>query len=245
MKHIIFFLFTTLSVVATAQEATKDSSVIISKNGLFFNVRYQEFANGESSVVTTLLGDTSAVIGKNSEEIRNKTSSWASDIEYTSSIPQKINEMIRKEEALKTIVGKSALDALRTETFSWPDSTYKMKTTSGTFTLKFSTPTVNGVKILRYKLDTFAVRQADYLGKAIRFRNFQNTGRNLYMVQFPSGRWFNSDRTIQFFTQAQGPGSRAIQPEPVDIILPQQQQNATPEKDATGKKKKAGKSGKN
>ena len=46
MKHIIFFLFTTLSVVATAQEATKDSSVIISKNGLFFNVRYQEFANG-------------------------------------------------------------------------------------------------------------------------------------------------------------------------------------------------------
>ena len=130
MKHIIFFLFTTLSVVATAQEATKDSSVIISKNGLFFTVRYQEFANGESSVVTTLLGDTSAIIGKNSEEIRNKTSSWASDIEYTSSIPQKINEMIRKEEALKTIVGKSALDALRTETFSWPDSTYKRKTIS-------------------------------------------------------------------------------------------------------------------
>ena len=84
MKHIIFFLFTTLSVVATAQEATKDSSVIISKNGLFFTVRYQEFANGESSVVTTLLGDTPAIIGKNSEEIRNKTSSWASDIEWQS-----------------------------------------------------------------------------------------------------------------------------------------------------------------
>ena len=209
MKKIItYLLLCLLSGTVSAQSAAIaiDSGWVTNSGGIFFKNRIVTYANGKSSTTTEPLGDTTQVLNSYVEEIRSMSRTWANDIEVTSDYPRLIKEVIRQDAPVKNLIGRSPLSKILAPVdTALIDSTYKIKVDGQTRTFKF-TLTAQGV--LRYRVDTFQARPANYLEHAIRLNNFMNTGKDVDIYRFKNGRWYNATKSVQVYLEAEGPQSR-------------------------------------
>lgn len=204
-KLLILALLASLHASTFAQASvTLDSSWIVNTAGVFYEHRLIEFLNGESNLTKKRLGDTAQVVATYRESFTSQTTSWAGDIEWTSTIPKKITELIRQDQSLTATLGKSPVKSILDANKYLVDSTFKTKDGNKTRAIKF---TVTQSGILRYKIDTFATRNATILGNALRLNNYLNTGTAIDLYKFRDGRWRDANRSIQIFLQSAGPQS--------------------------------------
>lgn len=203
MKNITTIIALLAWFSASSQHIqTLDSTWVNNTGGQFFEYRLIQYMSGEEYLTKKKLGDTSQVVSLYKEEFIRSTDTWATDIEWTSTFSKKVTELIRQDQALTTSLGRSPIKTIL-ETHKWMvDSIFKTKEGNKTRAIKFS---ITNQGNLRYKIDTFATRNATLLGKAIRLSNYLNTGNSLDLYQFRDGRWRDGTRTVQIFLATAGP----------------------------------------
>lgn len=198
MKNtIIIFLLCTTSM--SAQTIIQDSSWLTQSSGVFFANRLQTYDNGNSTLTTTKVGDTTAVVQGAINVYRSAASTMASDAILLSANFAKIREIIRQDALLQAQVGKSALNQIAMQVDTSTVSG-KYFTASGwtikdgadaAKTIVFSfNPTTNA---FRYKIGSETVRISYCLGNVIRLVNYGTTGRALDFYKAPNGRWVTID----------------------------------------------------
>jgi hypothetical protein len=195
-KLILFFICLTS---AQAQAIIQDSSWLTQTSGIYFANRLQTYDNGNTTLTSTKVGDTTAVVQGAINVYRSQASTMASDAILLSSNGAKIREIIRQDGLLQTQVGKSALNqiAMQVDTSTVPG---KYFTTSG-WTIKDGAAAAQNIVFsfnpttgaFRYKIGSETVRLAYCLGNVIRLANYGTTGRALDFYRAPNGRWVTID----------------------------------------------------
>ena len=199
MKNIITFILFAFITNAQAQTVVQDSSWLTINSGMYFANRLQTYDNGNSTLTTTKVGDTTAVISGAINVYRSAASSMASDAILLSANGAKIREIIRQDNLLQAQIGKSALNQIAMQVDTSTVSG-KYFTASG-WTIKDGTeaaknivfsfnPTTNA---FRYKIGSETVRLSYCLGSVIRLVNYGTTGRALDFYRAPGGRWVTID----------------------------------------------------
>lgn len=199
MKNIITFILFAFITNTQAQTVVQDSSWLTINSGMYFANRLQTYDNGNSTLSTTKVGDTTAVISGAINVYRSAASSMASDAILLSANGAKIREIIRQDNVLQAQIGKSALNQIAMQVDTSTVSG-KYFTASG-WTIKdgadaaknivFSfNPTTNA---FRYKIGSETVRLSYCLGSVIRLVNYGTTGRALDFYRAPGGRWVTID----------------------------------------------------
>jgi len=198
MKNIIIIFLLCLTS-AQAQTVIQDSSWLTQTSGIFYANRLQTYDNGNTTLTSTKVGDTTAVVQGAINVYRSQASTMASDAILLSSNGAKIREIIRQDGLLQTQVGKSALNQIAVQVDT-STVTGKYFTASG-WTIKdgaaaaqnivFSfNPTTNA---FRYKIGSETLRLSYCMGNVIRLVNYGTTGRFLDFYRAPNGRWVTID----------------------------------------------------
>jgi len=198
MKNIIIFFFLCVTSL-NAQTIVQDSSWLTQTSGIYFANRLQTYDNGNTTLTSTKVGDTTAVVQGAINVYKSAASTMASDAILLSANGAKIREIIRQDGLIQTQVGKSALNQIAVQVDT---STVAGKyfTASG-WTIKdgaaaaqnivFSfNPTTNA---FRYKIGSETVRISYCLGNVIRLVNYGTTGRALDFYRASGGRWVTID----------------------------------------------------
>lgn len=221
MKYAL--LFALLSATALSAQSTPaiDSTWTVNVAGVFYSDHMVQRIDGSSVLTRTRLGDTTQVLNTYVEQFKEKTRSMATDIEWTSSFPTVIKELIRQDAAVNTTVGRSPIKQIvAKQNYIQVDSIYKIKHTgSPAKTIKFS---VTAAGQMRYKVDTFTIRNVSMLGDVMRLNNYQNSGNAMDLYLFTDRRWRDATRSVQVYQQADGPGVQnraapADNPETIEI----------------------------
>ncbi len=186
MKNKLFISLFLLPFFAIAQETTSDSSWIINRAGIFYQVRAQVFTSGNESQTLTLLGDTATTTQKFRDNIKSAATTFASDAQIVSGYRNQITELIRFGRTLPGILGKSPLDSLRADQPNLlVTSGWTLRTTGASTGIRFR---VTGLGAFQWKADTTATwRAASFLVGVIRLN-----GLNGYATDFfknSVGRW--------------------------------------------------------
>ena len=198
MKNIIILFFLCLTSVQ-AQSIIQDSSWMTNSAGIFTVHRLQTYDNGNTTLTSTKVGDTTAVLNGAINVYRQQGATMASDAVILSANGAKIREIVRQDGQMQTQVGKSALNQIAVQVDT-STVTGKYFTASG-WTIKdgadaaknivFSfNPTTNA---FRYKIGSETVRISYCLGNVIRLVNYGTTGRALDFYRAPNGRWVTID----------------------------------------------------
>ena len=204
MKNaIISILLLTFFSAHAQQVVSLDSSWVVNSGGIFFEHRLIEFLNGESTLTKKRLGDTLQVVNSYKDNFIQQSSSWATDIEWTSSFKGKVTELIRQDAALTTTLGKSPVKAILVSNKILADSSFRIKESGKP--AKVINFTISAQQVLRYNIDTFAQRTAVCLGNTLRLNNYLNSGQPLDLYKFKDGRWRDGTKTVQVFLQSAGP----------------------------------------
>lgn len=208
MKQTLVFTLILWAVSLSAQRYTiSDSSWVFNQSGKFFSERVIIYNTGEKSDVTTLLGDTAAVVSAKVSEITSSAQAMATDVEFTSSYTERVRGIIRDDAQTKAITGKSAInEILLPVRQALIDSTYKVKVSGVVRNISFS---VSAHGVFRYRIDNLTIRQCDYMGSIMRLNNWLDGGKPLDLYKMRTGRWVNLDRTVQLYLQSMGPQSNS------------------------------------
>lgn len=197
--------------LAAQRAITKDSTWVTNSAGAFFENHEVLYSNGESTRTTTLLGDTAQVVSKYIDDLSRRTDAMANDVQITSDFARQVKEIVRQDAPIATLLGISPLKRMLAPVdTALVDSTYRIRIGNATKNFKFSL-TAQGV--LRYKVDTFPTRTANYLGRVIRLNNWLESGDALDLYQFSNNRWYNQIRSVQLFLQSVGPQNRSAEPD--------------------------------
>ena len=192
MKQIIY-IFIFIPFLSYSQDIKSDSSFISVTNGVVFNTRIIQYENGTETTTKTPIGDISVVNQNFISEILGQTSTMANDVKYVSQFKSKITEIIRKDAANKSVIGKSALweIGLRdTSYFMSQDYTFSIND-GGSNTIVFSKTSSN----FKYKIGTSAEKNIVYLGNIIRLRNYSGT-KDLDLYKISESLWVSIDRSV-------------------------------------------------
>ncbi len=202
---LLIFLGILLCSVAFCQTQTKDSTWITNTGGVFFENKYTEFDNGNSTLDKKRIGDTMQIFSAQVLRVQTTSQTLANDIEITSAYSSAATELIRQSNATKAQIKRSALDSIvKPQRPYFLDSIWSIRDNGVKRNIVFSF-TAQGV--FRYKIDTFQVRTSQYLGSIIRLNNYMNTGKDLDLYLFKNKRWYNATRTVQMFSKGLGPAS--------------------------------------
>ena len=213
MKHALIVIFTALMALASTAQTVElsDSTWITNTAGKFFQNRLISYLDGGATQTKTLLGDTTAVVSRYKTDFINLTGTWANDIEWTSTFTKKVTELIRQDQALTSNIGRSPVKSI-VESYKWlPDSTFRIKDGTKQLSIRF---TITNAGQLRYKIDTFATRNAILLGKVMRLQNYKN-GSSIDLYQFQDDRWRDGTRTVQLYRESIGAQNRGAREAPI------------------------------
>ena len=199
MKNIITLILFAIATTANTQTIVQDSSWMTNSAGIFTVHRLQTYDNGNTTLTSTKVGDTTAVVQGAINVYRSAAASMASDAILLSANGAKIREIIRQDELLKTQIGNSALNAIAAQIDTTQNSAKKYFTQSGwtlrdgstTTAIVFSFATATGN--FRYKLGTETIKLAYCLGNTLRILNYLGSGRPLDFYRTPSGAWVTID----------------------------------------------------
>lgn len=233
MKKIAIILLFAPCILGAQVYTTLDTSYQVSQNGKFYEVREVRRSNGESSVVTTFVGDTSSIFGNYLSGIYADGNQMAGRAREASRFGADITKMIQRANEAFTITGRDALDTL-TKKYSAPllVSGWVLKDTSGTKDVTFS---VNNNGQLRYAVSGFQTRNANLFGGVLRLNNYLSSGYDVDLFKSVAGNWFTIDNKLKLrFPGQNDAANRSI--DAIEIIAPKPA--AAPSKPAKTKKKK-------
>jgi len=168
MNKFIVFLLALLPAIAFGQqkEITTDSSWIVNRNGVFYQVKYQVFNTGEETTNIIPIGDTTTTVNRFRENIKSAATTFASDAQIVSGYRLQITELIRFGRTLPALLGKSPLDSLRNDQKNLLDAGWSVNGTG----LRFR---VTGAGAFQWKADTTTQwRAAAFVGSVIRLNSF-------------------------------------------------------------------------
>ena len=211
---------------------TLDTSYQISQNGKFYEVREVRRSNGESSVVTTFVGDTASIFTNYLNSIYADGNQMAAQARQASRLGADITKMIQQSNDAFVITGRDVLDTL-TKRYAPPllIAGWVLKDTSGTKDVTFS---VNNNGQLRYAVPGFQTRNANLFGGVLRLNNYLSTGHDVDLFKSVAGNWFTIDNKLKMRFPGQNDAqNRAF--EPADAIAPKPSATKKPPK--TKKKK--------
>ena len=210
MKKILFLLL--LPAMMQAQTTLIDSTWIINSGGKFFEKHLVKWDNGEDILTTSNLGDTNTVALSFVSRFTSKANEWAQQAQQASSHRRQIGEIIRQSAYLNTTIGRNPLKMIADADKSvLLDSLNRIRELGSTSkTIKF-TQLSNGQ--MRYKVDTFATRNAYVVGNVIRLSNYLNAGRDLDIFKFNGNRYWSLGRDVQIYPLASGPATAAVEGE--------------------------------
>lgn len=188
------FLWLVLFLPAMAfgqnKEIVTDSSWIVNRNGIFYQLRAQVFSNGEESTTAVPLGDTIQTVQKFRDNIRNTVATFASDAQITSGYRLQVTEILRYGRSLPPILGKSPIDSLRNDQKNLLDQGWAIHSGGSSTGLRFRV-TAGGV--FQWKADTTSTwRAAAFLGGVIRLNTFQGYTEDFWRT--PKGRWVSANQ---------------------------------------------------
>jgi len=206
MKKLLFLLL--FPAFLQAQTTLIDSTWITNSNGRFFEKRLIRWDNGEDVLTTTNLGDTNMVALSFMSRFTAKSELWANEAQLASSHRREIGEIIRQSAHLNSIIGRNPLRLIADANKSvYLDSLNRIRDNRVVRPIKF-TQQASGQ--MRYKVDTFATRNAFVIGNVIRLNNYMNTGQDLDIFKFNGNRFWSLGREVQVYPVASGPSSAAI-----------------------------------
>jgi hypothetical protein len=189
MKHIIFFFLFALALPSFAQEVSQDSSVIFNQNGQFWKRQTVIYANGESLVKTTLLGDTATTTATYTNLFRQQAATFANDVRFILTLRRQLNELVRQAADVEAVVGISPVEQLYLDSLVFQPG-WQTNSGAGNQALTFNT---NAQGQLRYAINGGTNRNAFYFGEVIQFRNFPYatglTGVTLNFYRRNDGRY--------------------------------------------------------
>jgi len=192
MRVLFFLLFPALLSAQTV--LTKDTTYQTNANGKFYNVREVEYSNGESSVVTTLVGDTATVLENALQRMISEGTRMANDAREVSRFDNIINRMVQEANFILASTGRDVLDTL-TAKYSGAlliDGWSILDTLERDIAFNVS---ANGQ--LRYLITGFQARNAAIFANTMRLTNYKSTGTNLDLYKATNGNWFSLDGRIK------------------------------------------------
>ena len=209
MKKVFLFIsFALIWASAIAQFTPIDSTWNSNVNGVFFENRLIRYETGNSTLTANRIGDTLQVVSGQVSMIQEKAASIAADMEVVSKSPDQTTELIRISNATKLKMKRAPVDEIvAAKRGYFVDSIFSIRDGSVTRKVVFSFTAQN---VFRYKIDTFAIRQATCLGNILRLQNYLNTGKSLDLYLFKNARWYSSTRTVQLYTKGVGPGATKV-----------------------------------
>jgi len=111
MKHILFLLL--FPVLAQAQTVATDTSFIRNVSGEFFETRIITYANGESSNIVTLVGDTAAVQSLYANAANTASKQLAANVAKVLDWKEVNQTISRLDKTSQVFTGKSIFDVLQ------------------------------------------------------------------------------------------------------------------------------------
>lgn len=196
---------------------TLDTSYQVSQNGKFYEVREVRRSNGESSIVTTFVGDTTSIFGNYLAGIYADGNQMSGQARDASRFGADITKMIQRANEAFAITGRDVLDTL-TKKYATPllVSGWVLKDTSGTKDVAFS---VNNNGQLRYTVSGFQARNANLFGGVIRLNNYLSSGYDVDLFKSVAGNWFTIDNKLKMrFPGQNDAANRSI--DSIEIIPP-------------------------
>jgi hypothetical protein len=200
MKHILTFLFLTFTAFTTsAQSIIQDSSWMTNSAGIFTVYRLQTYDNGNTTLTSTKVGDTTAVLNGAINVYRQQGATMASDAVILSANGAKIREIVRQDGQMQTQINKSALNAIALQVDTSTIQGQRYFTSAAGWVLRDAGTTTavafsfGPTGALRYKNGTETVKLAYCLGNVLRLNNYKNSGKALDLYKMPIGVWASID----------------------------------------------------
>ena len=192
MRHSFLLLF--LPLFASSQEITKDTSYLINSGGNFFNVNRIEYENGAYSEVSSMIGDTLAVLSLYANKISSEANQYASAAVISMRAQAATAQLAKLDTAMTARLGTSPItsimDSYEREFLlgSW-EIVYNGNTTAVTF------PRLSTNQRIRLLPSGGTARTLLIFGNMLRIVNYPVTGNNT-LFKVKDGRWENLARTI-------------------------------------------------
>ena len=192
MRHSFLLLF--LPLFASSQEITKDTSYLINSGGNFFNVNRIEYENGAYSEVSSMIGDTLAVLSLYANKISSEANQYASAAVISMRAQAATAQLAKLDTAMTARLGTSPITSIMDSyereflTGSW-EIVYNGNTTAVTF------PRLSTNQRIRLLPSGGTARTLLIFGNMLRIVNYPVTGNNT-LFKVKDGRWENLARTI-------------------------------------------------
>lgn len=192
MKHTLFFLLLTLQI--SAQEITKDTSYLTNSGGNFFNVTRIEYENGAYSEVSSMIGDTLAVLSLYVNKISNEANQYASAAVIAMRAQSATAALAKLDTAMTSRLARSPITAIM--------DSYEREFLEGSWQIVNSGvptavtfPRLSTNKRIRMLPQGSTARTMLIYGNMLRLVNYPVSGNNI-LFKVRKGRWENLTRTI-------------------------------------------------
>ncbi len=192
MKKAIFWLI--IAPFHLFSQVSKDSVWQVSDAGAFFSVRLVEYANGESSLTKTRIGDTATVFSFDLQRAESEANRLANVAFEARNFDRQIRNILQRRDTVLATLGLDMTDTLAKK-YAAPllASGWKVLEGQAETDIVFS---ISAQGQLRYEITGFQPRNAFILGRAMRLNNYKD-GNRLDVYNAPGGNWFSIDNAVR------------------------------------------------
>lgn len=195
MKKILSLLLFALPLFAAAQVVTLDTIFQQNVNGVFFEVRRTEYANGEYAETRKVVGDTMTIFNNYLQVFERQGVQMANDAYAVFRFPEIFDGLQQRRVEVLAATGKDLLDTLAVK-YSVPLLIGGWTATEGAVTANVTFTVTAGAQ-LRYLVNGQAERNAFIVSNTMRLANWKGTGLNLDVFRAPGGNWFSIDGRVR------------------------------------------------
>lgn len=192
MKQTLLLLL--LPVLLSAQEVTKDTSYLTNSGGNFFSVNRIEYENGAYSEISTMIGDTLAVLSLYANKISTEANQYAAAAVIAMRAKSATASLAKLDTAMTLRLARSPITAIM--------DSYEREFLEGSWQIVnngvpvlVTFPRLSTNRRIRLLPTGGSARTLLIFGNMLRIVNYPVSGNNT-LFKVKEGRWENLTRTI-------------------------------------------------